>query len=147
VNTSPELETRTLRVSDEGPRSLARQRALGLLYESSLKSLPVKDVLSSLPARPDPFATELVRVVEANMDQIDALISEASVDWELSRMPVVDLAVLRLAVAELMSWAETPVAVVIDEAVELAKQFSTEDSGRFINGVLSTVAAQLRPDG
>jgi len=132
-------------VSVEGPRSLARQRALGLLYESSLKSIPIEDVLSSLPARPDPFATQLVREVERNAQRIDTLISEASVDWELSRMPVVDLAVLRLATAELMSRPETPVAVVIDEAVELAKQFSTEDSGRFVNGVLSTVAAQLRP--
>ena len=73
--------------------------------------------------------------------QIDELVSAASVDWELSRMPVVDLSVLRIAVAELIGWPETPVAVVLDEAVELAKQYSTEESGRFVNGVLSTVAA------
>ena len=60
-------------------------------------------------------------------------------------MPVVDLTLLRMAVAELIGWPDTPVAVVLDEAVELAKQFSTEESGRFVNGVLSTVAAKLRP--
>lgn len=128
----------------EGPRSLARERALGLLYEAALKSLSPKAVLAELVAPPDPFAAELVEAVEQNMIQIDALVSAASVDWELSRMPVVDLSLLRMAVAELISWPGTPVAVVLDEAVELAKQYSTEESGRFVNGVLSTVAAELR---
>ena len=65
--------------------------------------------------------------------------------WPLDRMAVVDRLVLRLAVAELLDPDGPPVAVVIDEAVELAKTYSTEESGRFVNGVLSTVAAQVRP--
>ncbi len=130
----------------EGPRTLARERALGLLYEAALKSVPPKAVLADLPAPPDPFAAALVNAVEQNLVQIDGLVAGASVDWELSRMPVVDLSVLRMAVAELIGWPDTPVAVVLDEAVELAKQYSTEESGRFVNGVLSTVAAEVRPE-
>ena len=65
--------------------------------------------------------------------------------WSIDRMAVVDRLVLRLAVAELLDPTGPPVAVVIDEAVELAKTYSTEESGRFVNGVLSTVAAQVRP--
>ena len=126
------------------PRSLARERALGLIYEASLKSVSPGKVLADLPAPPDRFATALVEAVEENLERIDALVSAASVDWELSRMPVVDLSVLRIAVAELISWPETPVAVILDEAVELAKQFSTEESGGFVNGVLSTVAGEVR---
>jgi N utilization substance protein B len=86
-----------------------------------------------------------VDAVEINLVRIDDLIASASVDWELSRMPVVDLSVLRMAVAELIVWPDTPTAVVLDEAVELAKQYSTEESGRFVNGVLATVAAEVRP--
>jgi len=66
------------------------------------------------------------------------------VGWELERMAAVDRAVLRLAVYELLEEPEVPLAVVIDEAVALAGQYSTEDSGRFVNGVLSTVAAKVR---
>lgn len=129
----------------EGPRSLARERALGLLYEASLKSVPPSAVLASLAVAADPFASALVLAVEADLERIDALLAAASVDWELDRMPVLDLSVLRMAVAELMRWPETPVAVVLDEAVELAKQFSTQESGRFVNGVLSTVVGEVRP--
>jgi transcription antitermination protein NusB len=129
-----------------GPRSLARERALGLIYEAELKSVPPSDVLAELPAPPDPFAVELVEAVEQNLSRIDPLLAAAAVDWELSRMPVVDLTVLRLAVAELITWPETPVAVILDEAVELAKEFSTEESGKFVNGVLSSVVPKVRPD-
>jgi transcription antitermination protein NusB len=131
-------------VGTEGPRSLARERALGLLYEATLKSIPISSVLADLPSSPDPFVTALVEAVGADLARIDSLLASASVDWELSRMPVVDLAVLRIAVAELIGWPQTPVAVILDEAVELAKQFSTDESGRFVNGVLATIAAEVR---
>lgn len=132
-------------VAREGPRSLARERALGLLYEASLKSIAPSEVIDALTVPPDPFASALVLAVEAGRERIDALLGAASVDWELDRMPVLDLSVLRIAVAELIGWPETPVAVVLNEAVELAKEFSTEESGRFVNGVLSTVAQEVRP--
>ncbi len=67
--------------------------------------------------------------------------------WTLARMPVLDLNVMRLGVFELLERPDVPTAVVLNEAVELAKRFSTDDSGRFVNGVLASVAAQVRPAG
>ncbi len=128
----------------EGPRRLARERALGLLYEAEMKQLTVFEVLGALPAPADPYSVVLVEGVAAARARIDSLLSAAAVGWGLDRMPAVDRAVLRLAVYELLEEPAVPVAVVIDEAVALAGQYSTEDSGRFVNGVLSTVAAQVR---
>jgi N utilization substance protein B len=127
-----------------GPRHQARERALSLLYEVEIKQLPTAEVLGALPAAPDPYAVTLVQGVQANAARIDALLSEAAVGWELDRMPAVDRAVLRLAVYELLEQPEVPVAVVLDEAVALAGEYSTDDSGRFVNGVLATVAARVR---
>ena len=129
---------------DEGPRHQARERALGLLYEAELKHLDPADLVDALPVAPDPYAASLVRGVARRREHIDHLLVGAAVGWELGRMPAVDRAVLRIAVFELLDEPDVPVAVVIDEAVELVKQFSTDDSGRFVNGVLSTVAAAVR---
>jgi N utilization substance protein B len=87
-------------------------------------------------------------VAEAQTD-IDALISKASTNWRLDRMPSIDRAVLRLATFELGHRPDVPLGAVIDEAVELAKRYSTDDSGRFVNGILSRLAVELRadPDG
>lgn len=101
-------------------------------------------VLCALPAPPDPYTRVLVEGVAASQARIDALLSESAVGWEIDRMAAVDRAVLRLAVYELLEQQTVPLAVVIDEAVALAGQYSTEDSGRFVNGVLSTVAQQVR---
>ena len=72
-------------------------------------------------------------------------ITAASVGWPIDRMAVIDRLVLRLAVAELLDPDGPPMAVVIDEAVELVKTYSTDDSGSFVNGILSTIAAEVRP--
>jgi len=128
----------------EGPRHEARERALALLYEAEMKRADPVEVLGALGVAPDPFATALVEGVAAHGAEIDALVGGAAEGWEVERMPVLDRAVLRLATYELMAEADVPVAVVIDEAVELAKQYSTEFSGRFVNGVLSTIARQVR---
>jgi transcription antitermination protein NusB len=125
-------------------RHQSRERALSLLYEAELKGDPPAAVMAALPVPPDPFARLLVDGAETHRAQADALIADASVGWPLDRMAVVDRLVLLLAVAELLDPEGPPVAVVIDEAVELAKTYSTEESGRFVNGVLSTVAAQVR---
>ncbi len=125
-------------------RHQARERALSLLYEAELKGQDPTAVLDALPVAPDPFARALVEAADAHREASDVLIAEASVGWPLDRMAVVDRLVLRLAVAELLDPAGPPVPVVIDEAVELAKTYSTEESGRFVNGILSTVAAKVR---
>jgi N utilization substance protein B len=131
-------------VPEEGPRHEAREHALALLYEAEMKQSSLPDVMAALAVTPDPYTATLVQAVADNAARIDELISAAAVGWELERMPVVDRTILRLATSELLAGDDVPVAVVIDEAVELAKQYSTEQSGKFVNGVLSTIAAQVR---
>jgi N utilization substance protein B len=128
-----------------GTRHRSRERALSLLYEAELKGESPSAVVAALPVAPDEFAQALVQGAEARRAECDALVTAASESWSLDRMAVVDRLVLRLAVAELLDPDGPPVAVVIDEAVDLAKAYSTEESGRFVNGVLSAVAAEVRP--
>lgn len=128
-----------------GSRRAARERAMSLLYEAEAKGWDMDAVLADLAVAPDPFALELARGAWASREAIDATIARHSIDWPLPRMPAVDRNLLRMAIYELTERA-TPVAVVIDEAVELAKRYSTEDSGRFVNGLLSAVAKE-RPEG
>jgi N utilization substance protein B len=88
----------------------------------------------------------LARGVEEHQARIDALISKHAIDWSLDRMPVVDRALMRIATLELGWRPDVPTSVVISEAVELAKAYSTEDSSGFVNGLLATIAHELRPD-
>jgi N utilization substance protein B len=87
----------------------------------------------------------LVAGVAATREEADRRIAAASVGWPLDRMAVIDRLVLRLAVAELLDPDGPPTAVVIDEAVELAKTYSTDESGRFVNGILAAITPELRP--
>jgi len=132
---------------DIAPRHQQRERALSLLYEAELKRQSPLDVLNGLPVPPDPYVRDLLEAVVATWQEAEGRISAASVGWPLERMAVVDRLVLRLAVAELLDPAGPPVAVVIDEAVELAKVYSTDESGAFVNGILSTIASDVRPSG
>lgn len=128
-----------------GGRRAARERAVCLLYEAEVKDLAPAELLAELPAPPDAFAVELVRGVGDNLERIDALVARMAVGWALERMAAVDRNVLRVGVYELAECPDVPTAVVISEAVELAKQYSTEESGRWVNGVLASVAADVRP--
>ena len=121
-------------------RRAARERALSLLYEAEVKGQSPEELLAGLVVSPDPFVSSLVRGVSVRQEEIDTIIGEHSRDWPLSRMPAIDRNLLRLAVFELTDDDGAPVGVVIDEAVELAKLYSTEDSGRFVNGVLAAIA-------
>jgi transcription antitermination protein NusB len=128
-----------------GSRHRARKRALDVLYEADLKQQPTLDVLKRHLADPEPpgdFAVELVRGVQRHQAGIDLLIETHARDWTLGRMPVVDRNLLRLGAYEILHDPDIPTAVAINEAVELAKELSTEDSGRFINGVLARIAEQ-----
>ena len=128
----------------EDHRSDARERALTLLYEAQSKQIKPSEALSALVLRPDAFTTRLVEGVEQETERFDSLIRDHAHGWTLERMPVLDVCVLRIALFELAHEPETPTAVIINEAVELAKRFSTDDSGRFVNGMLSALAPQLR---
>jgi N utilization substance protein B len=129
----------------EDLRSEARERALTLLYEAEAKGQAPSDVLAALPVTPDSLAVALVEAVEEHGAEIDELIAANARGWTLERMAMTDRNVLRLGTAELLTQADTPTAVVLNEAVELAKRFGTDDSGRFVNGVLAAIARQLRP--
>ena len=127
-----------------GSRREARERALSLLYEAEAKDQTPEELLADLPLEPEPFVVDLVSGVAEHQARVDGLISRYAIDWALDRMPAVDRNVLRLAVYELLEHPEVPMAAILDEAVELAKQYSTEESGRFVNGVLASVAAEVR---
>ena len=130
---------------DATPRHQQRERALSLLYEAELKGQDPVQVLADLPVTPDPYVRRMVERAAESRQDADRRIAGASVGWPLERMAVVDRLVLRLAVAELLDPEGPPAAVVIDEAVELAKEYSTEESGRFVNGILATVSAEIGP--
>lgn len=126
-------------------RTDARERALILLYEGETKGIEVDAVLAAQVSTPDELTTQLVRGVHEHLARIDEVLAAHSKGWTLARMPVIDRTVLRIAAFELLGRPDVPVAVVIDEAVELAKRFSTDDSPRFVNGVLSAIVPVLRP--
>jgi N utilization substance protein B len=126
-------------------RTEARERALELLYEAEAKSSSVADVLAALPVVPDSYAVDVVTGVSEHGEQIDSLFGRLAPDWPLARLAAVDRAVLRVGIYELSQRPDVPTAVILDEAVELAKRYSTEESGRFVNGVLAAAARELRP--
>jgi len=140
------MARRARAVDDEDERSDARERALILLYEAEAKSIAPSDVLDAQVLEPDELTRRLVVGVQEHGQQIDDMISAHSKGWTLRRMPTIDRNVLRIGTFELIGLPDVPVAVVIDEAVELAKRFSTDDSGRFVNGVLAAIAAETRAD-
>jgi N utilization substance protein B len=124
-------------------RSKARKRALDVLYESDVRSVDPLTTLAERVALADPpvndYTVELVEGTQAHRERIDAILTEYAEGWTVARMPDVDRAILRLGVYELLWRDEVPDAVAIDEAVELAKTLSTDESPRFVNGVLARV--------
>lgn len=126
------------------PRTDARERTLLMLYEAETKGIEPRAVLEAQVIRPDEHTVGLVIGVGERRAELDKVIGAHSHGWTLARMPAIDRNVLRLGAYELAHRPDVPVAVVIDEAVELAKRFSTDDSGRFVNGVLSALAPLLR---
>lgn len=131
-----------------GARSKARKRALDVLYESELRSTDPTETLATRLAQADPpipeYAVELVEGVLAHRAQIDELISNNATDWSLDRMPAVDRNVVRLGAYELLFRDDVPDRVAIDEAVELAKTLSTDESPKFVNGLLARLL-DLKP--
>ena len=131
----------------EDIRSSARERAVHFLYEAESRSLPVSGIVAAQILAVAELVSLLTSGVAARQSQLDEMITEYSHTWTIHRMPAIDRNVLRLAIYELLDRPEVPVAVIINEAVELAKRFSTEESGRYVNGVLSAIAKQVRSKG
>ena len=126
-------------------RSDARERALYLMYEAESKGITPIEALDVQVLAPDELTQTIVRGVVEHRERLDAAIDQRATGWTLARMPVIDLNVLRIGAYELAERPEVPTAVVLDEAVNLVKQFSTDDSGRFVNGVLAALVADFRP--
>ncbi|WP_061962154.1 transcription antitermination factor NusB [Demequina flava] len=127
-------------------RTKARKRALDVLFEAEQRSMPLAQALeerlvNSGRETPLPeYAREIIRGVIARRRELDSIIQDAAPDWTLDRMPAVDRNLLRIGSWELLCNDEVASAVAIDEAVSLAVELSTDDSPRFINGVLGRIA-------
>lgn len=129
-----------------GARSSGREAALQMLFAIEAGGAPVEQVLRDYwrefpsDAEGRPYSEALVRAVADERVSLDERIGKASAHWRVTRMTRVDRNVLRIGTWELLHQEATPRAVILDEAVELAKKFGTEDSGAFVNGVLAKVA-------
>ena len=131
-------------------RSKARKRALDLLFEAELRGEPVLDLMQQReeslifgPPVPE-YAAELVRGVQAHRERIDELLSSHAVGWTLDRMPAVDRNILRIGTYELLWADDVPDGVAISEAVQLARELSTDASPSFVNGLLARLL-DLKP--
>jgi N utilization substance protein B len=131
-------------------RHRAREAAVQMLYQWEVGKQSMLEVMSTFwtsgPAADEPltgemreFATALTTGVAAKLEEIDPLIVEAAQNWRIERMAVMDRLILRLAVYEFLYQPETPARVIINEALELARTFSTDEAVRFINGILDGV--------
>ena len=136
-------------------RRRARQRALQILFIWDARRQPLDEVIeawhqtlyseeSRVEPDPDPFAAQLLRGTVENAAAIDGQITKHAEHWRMERMPAVDRNILRLAVYE-MTRGGTPAPVAIDEALELARKFSNEESVQFVNGVLDAVRREMPP--
>ena len=134
-----------------GGRRQAREQALQLLYQVDLGERSLGDALELFwenetdPTDPDvvEFARTLARGATVQQARIDELISDASINWKIRRMSLVDRNILRVAVFEFVALDDVPAMVSINEAIELGKRFGTSDSGSFINGILDRIARNL----
>jgi transcription antitermination protein NusB len=126
-------------------RTRARRQALQILYQRDITGDTVTRILglktySLEDGEPDEYCRELVAGVERYGDAIDETLGEVSENWVVSRMPLVDRNILRIATYEILYDAQVPPSVAINEAVELAKVYGGEDSSKFVNGVLGKIA-------
>ena len=134
-----------------GSRHQAREAALQILYFWEVGGTPVDDAVNAFFAEHHPdagddvrsFARQLVVGTVAEVAASDALITQHARNWRLERFAMIDRLILRMATWELLHQPETPAAVVLDEAIELARTFGTEDSVRFVNGVLDGIRKTL----
>jgi transcription antitermination protein NusB len=127
-----------------GARSKARKRALDILFESELRRAPVLETLATRVAAGEPpvgeYTVELVEGVAGRREEIDELLTRFSEGWSLARMPAVDRNILRIGAYEVLFRDDVPDEVAVSEAVGLARELSTDESGPFVNGLLAALA-------
>ncbi len=128
---------------DTGGRREARERAIELAYEASVRDWSVDQLVESLSTKPDPFVVQLLEWSAKRQSESDERIETKAEGWTLKRMPSLDVLVMRMAIAEMLE-ADTPIGVILSEATELAGRYSTDESGGFVNGVLAAIAEDIR---
>ena len=126
------------------PRSDARERALNILFEADVRSIDPAEVVARMQVAIDKLTDVLVVGVSRHRTRIDELISSHSHAWSIERMATTDRNALRIGTFELIDRDDIPTAVILNEAVELAKRYGTDDSGRFVNGLLAAIARTVR---
>ena len=130
-------------------RHEAREQAFAVIFEKSFnESASFQEIIDGAQecelVKINGFAGSLLNILEENFEKIDKTISESLVNWSLQRLPKVSLAVLRLAVAEILFNDDVPVSVSVNEAVEIAKTFGSEEDASYINGVLSSIVKKIK---
>lgn len=128
-----------------GSRRENRETALGFLYAAESRGCTPAEELARQPLEQDRYVRDMVLGVGEHLGELDALITRFAKGWRIERMPAVDRALLRMGCWELAHRPDVPTGAILSEAVDLAREYSTEDSSRFVNGVLAAVAKHLRP--
>ena len=134
-----------------GPRRRAQESAFRVAFQADVNGDTIAATWDARRAEEHlsddqaALVQDVVRALTGQGHEVDRLLREAAQHWPLERLSGTDRAVLRSAVAELLSRAGTPARVVIDEAIDLAREYGSDESGRFVNGVLDTIARALRP--
>lgn len=130
-----------------GGRREAREEALTFLYETELTGTPVAEALGARAVPLEDYAVEMILGVDADRDELAGLLGDNLRGWRYERMPVVDRVIALMAAWELRCRPDVPTGVVLSEAVDLATRYCAEESPRFLNGVLRSIADAVRPDG
>jgi len=135
-----------------GGRRKARELALQMMYQIDLVNAEIEEIignfepfLNCLPSIQQ-FSLELLKLILQNRKIIDDLISQYAQNWRIDRMAIVDRNILRLGIGEFLYFPDIPGTVTINEAVELAKKFGGEESGKFVNGILDSIAREKCPE-
>ena len=131
-------------------RRRARELSLRVLYAFELSQNPISDVISKLLKKRGEddhiydFCKELIEKTNSHKDEFNDMIRKKALNWEFDRIAVIDRIILRMAMCELLYFDDIPPKVSIDEAIEISKKYSTENSGKFINGILDSVLFEWR---
>lgn len=130
-------------------RRESRRNAFLLVFQQPINTMTPEEILETMDSdeiQTDEFCLDLLRFSLSNLEQIDATITPHLKKWTLQRLPKVSLAVLRISCAQLLFMPELPASVIINEAVELAKEYGAEDEYAFVNGALRSISDIVRPD-
>jgi len=132
---------------------MAREHALQVLYSYEMTANPIQQVIENLPGeelsdeKSAEFANNLIHKAIENISELDKRIKEKALNWEFSRIAILDRLILRMGICELLLFEDIPPKVTINEAIEIAKKYSTEKSGFFVNGILDSILQDLRNSG